>query len=47
MEGNDIVFGSRGVEDFAGFAGELYGGFVGFGTGVADEYCAGVVHGVG
>jgi len=47
VKGDKVVFGAGGVEYAASFAGELYGGFIGFGAGVADEDAGGVVHSAG
>jgi len=47
VEGDEVVLGAGRVEGAADFAGELYGGFIGFGAGVADEDAGGVVHGAG
>jgi hypothetical protein len=38
LERYEFKLRAGGIEDFSGFAGEFYGGFVGFGAGVADEY---------
>ena len=47
LERDEVVFGARRIEDLARFARELYGGFVGFGAGIADENAFGVVHRAG
>jgi len=45
VERNEVMLCAGGIKGAADFAGELYGGFVGFGAGVADEDAGGVVHG--
>ena len=45
VEADDFVRGARGLAHLADFAGELDGGFVGFGAGVADEDFGGGGHG--
>ena len=44
MEGDDFVLRAGGSADFADFASEFNGGFVGFAAGVADEDFGGGVH---
>jgi hypothetical protein len=37
LERYEFEFRAGGIEDFSRFAGEFYGGFVGFAAGVAYE----------
>ena len=45
VEADDFVLGPGRLPYLAHFPGELYGGFVGFGAGVADEYFGRFGHG--
>lgn len=47
VEGDDLELVTRGLADLGSLPGELDGGFVGLGAGVADEHRVGVVHGTG
>ena len=44
MEGDNVVFSAGRFQAAPGFAGELYGGFVGFGSRITDEDAGCVVH---